>query len=79
MLTNTLLNKFPGSLSLTSINGVNPCDKEMLLAIGFLCPLLQEASFHVICELPKKDGLSDKLLSPDELETVLKKWPKVYL
>jgi len=93
ILTQFLIFKInSGSLSLTSIDGVNAFDKTMLRAVGRLCPLLQEASFFsfpiirsfsgIYFSFPNKDGYSrgysPDSTSPDELETFLNEWPKVF-
>lgn len=73
---------FLGSLSLTTIDDeVDVLDREMLRAIGFMCPSLKHATFTSGSLLSNESqlGPEEKLVSPNELQLILNEWPKVYL
>lgn len=73
-----------GHLSLTRIDAVNVYYMEMLNAVGALCPLLKEVIFcSETLEYDEENELEpitfDSTVSPEDLETILRGWPKVDL
>lgn len=77
-----LIELYLGHLSLTRIDAVNVYYKKMLTAVGALCPLLKEVVF---CS--KTLEWNDEVLEPitfdstvsrtEDLESILRGWPKV--
>lgn len=59
-----------GLLSLRKLTGVDIGDAHFLRTIGSMCPHLKHVSFQ---------DYSGCNISPDELESILNRWPKVIL
>ena len=73
-------------LTIESLLGVQINDVDSLRAIGFLCPHLTLVSFEQVLRFPEINALNpvkseeEGLLSTEEeLESILKGWPKVNL
>jgi len=63
---------FTGPLSLIHLHNATIDDADTLRAIAFLCPHLQKVDF-----ISSPVSESSPTISPDEIESILKKWPKV--
>jgi len=72
-----------GHLLLTKVNFVDVKSVQMLNAVGALCPSLKEVVFCSTIFIDevgfmKNHKLSSKIkITPEELGSILKKWPKV--
>ncbi len=55
---------------LTTLHYVDVSDEDMMRAVGSICPLLEEVLF---CQR----HTTNPALVPEELESILKTWPKV--
>jgi len=71
-----LFPKFIGTLSLTTLGSVNVLNRDMLWAVGSLCPSLKTATF-VSDSSYEVQVPEEGIVSPKELQTALKDWPKV--
>jgi len=56
---------------------VNYKSRKLLRAIEDLCPLLEEVSF-IGCK-HEKDPSREDFVTPEEIATILSKWPKVII
>jgi len=67
-----LLFSLVGTFNLTKLDYVDVLDKDMLLAVGSLCPLLEEVDFYQ--RLAHNSSNNVHIFIPEELKNILSKW-----